>query len=75
MNVYLWIVSAVVVGIFYLGGFIYFFPSDKKLLEASGANRMHLAVDILLLLLFVACIALAIYSYTIINQQLFQYSR
>lgn len=75
MNVYLWIVGAVIVGIFYLGGFIYFFPSDKKILEASEEKKMPLAVDMLLLLLFAVCIALAIYSYTIINQQLLQFSR
>lgn len=75
MNVYLWIVSAVVVSIFYLGGFIYFFPSDKKAIEAAGGKKLQLAADILLLLLFAVGIALAIYSYTIINQQLIQYSR
>lgn len=75
MNVYLWILGALIIGIFYLGGFIFFFPTDKKMLEAQGKSKKALIIDSLLGVLFVACLILAIYTYTIINQQLLQYSR
>lgn len=75
MNVYLWILGAVIIGVFYLGGFIFFFPTDKKMLEAQGKNKKSLIIDSLLGVIFVVCLILAIYIYTIINQQLLQYSR
>lgn len=74
MNVYLWILGAGIIGIFYLGGFIFFFPSDKKILEAQGKSKKALIIDGLLGVIFVTCLVLAVYTYTIINQQLLQYS-
>ena len=73
MNVYLWIVAAVVISMFYLGSFIYFFSSDIKKLGSIGGSKVSLIADVLLLLLFILCIVLAIYIYMIIQQQLVLY--
>ena len=75
MNVYLWGLCAVIISIFYLGGFISFFPSDKKLVEAQERSKEALIVDVMLGILFMACLVLAIYTYTLINQQFIQYNR
>ncbi|AXG40504.1 hypothetical protein EGCR1_17540 (plasmid) [Enterococcus gilvus] len=72
---YLLALIAAIISVFHLGGFIYFYPSDKKILEEMQGSKKALAVDVLYVLFFVGCLVLAIYIYTIINQQLIQYSR